>query len=230
MVWLSRGRWGPAICAVMVASCARHGASGAASLPRLPDPGYIDHSFTRSGDLVSHRAVAPGDPRVRLARALGVPVLRNAGLPPDVRELRIIDVLVAADMPFVRLLVTAGGVTGQAGALTTAVTDSSAADVSCSADPSVRGCVRLEKLPSGMDWPSLAARLDSLGVWSGEVECRFATPPDSATMWQSELSLERLEGERRSTAGCSSPLQREGAARKIFELLVDVTRLDGVIP
>lgn len=219
--------WIGLTCALIVGSCVGRGAPGAAPVLRVPDPGYIDQSVVRTGDLVHHLAVAPGDPRTRLAGALGVPILRHAGLPPNVREVRIMDFAATPEAPFVRILIGPQGVAGQAGVLTTAVGDSSAVNVLCSTEPRVRGCVRLAPLHPGMDWPGIAARLDALGVWARELECRFDVPSENLGMWWSELSVETLEGDRRSSQGCAFPRRRSGAVREIFELLLDATGSSG---
>lgn len=77
------------------------------------------------------------------------------------------------------------------------------------------------------DWPTIAARLDSLGVWTISEPCQT---DNVSVMDAGDLSVQRLQGSVADTYFCNAPRYRNSASGRRASLLLDyLDSLVGVV-
>jgi len=185
----------------------------------LPQPPYAPRTSADgkySGDSASTQDRRPF---AEVAEARGMPPLRAVVLPEGTREVRIAEsygMIAGEDIPFLRIVEQPGGITGEL-LLFRAETRDAGASVSPGCAPlrdSMQTCVRVAEVP-GIAWDTVAARLDSLGVWT------LSEPCEQPLRWvfdAGDLLIQRLEGARFTSYSCNAPrynVEREAGRRSL---------------
>jgi hypothetical protein len=170
------------------------------------------------------------DPFAAVAQARGIPHLRTVLLPEGVREVRLADSyswIAGYEVPMLRIVQEPNTVTGEISFFWRQGRQQRARRPEATCVPSPHQwqvCVSTVAVPS-IDWGTVAARLDSLGVWTLSASCENLMSISDA----GNLLIQRLDGERFETYSCSAPRSRSQTdagrrARALFEYLYLVAR------
>jgi hypothetical protein len=170
------------------------------------------------------------DPLAAVARARGIPDLRTASLPEGVREIRLADSfpwIVGYSAPMLRIVQQSNTVTGEIVLFWRQDRDQPLARSGASCAPGSDQwivCASAIAIP-GIDWDTVAVRLDSMGAWTLSERCENLMSVQDA----GDLHLQRRNGARFDAYRCNAPRSRDHSdagrrARELFEYLHSIAR------
>jgi hypothetical protein len=184
----------------------------------------------RSADEAILTSESTRDPLAAVAKARGVPDLRTASLPTGVREIRLADSfpwIIGHTAPMLRIVQQSNSVTGELVLFWRQDRDrplvSPGASCARSSDQWIV-CATAVAIP-GIDWDTVAVRLDSMGAWTLSERCENLMSVQDA----GDLHLQRRNGSSFDTYRCNAPRSRGHSdagrrARALFEYLHSIAR------